>query len=75
MAGQQLVVTGMASTALLLRVINLIAIHDLPLRSIEAEMAEDLSIRIACAARADRPVELVVERLRSLVEVSSVELR
>lgn len=76
MPEQWLVVTGVASTAMLLRVINLIAVHDLTLRSLEAEMAEeDLRIHICYAAPTDTPIETVIERLRSFVEVSEVELR
>lgn len=75
MAERCLAITGAASTAMLLRVINLLAVHDLPLRSLEAEMAQDdLRIRIGFLAPAEKPIDLVVERLRAFVEVSDVEL-
>lgn len=75
MPDQWLVVTGGASTALLLRVINLVAVQNLTLRSLEARMmGESLRIRIGYAARAGRPIDAVIERLRSFVEVSEVEI-
>ena len=75
MVTHRLVVTGAASTAMLLRVINLLALHDLPLQSVEADVGKDsMRIRIGFAVRAGKSIEPLVERLRAFVEVSAVEL-
>jgi len=67
----RLCVTGAATPALLLRVVNLVAQHDLPLRAVAAEFGEHaLTIRLHLGQRPGRPI---LERLRSLVEVSAVE--
>ena len=66
-------VTGAASTAMLLRVVNLVAQHDLPFRQLQAEQRNgEMTIRIEFAGQ--DPSQAMVERLRSFVEVSAVDL-
>ncbi|MBM7404679.1 MULTISPECIES: hypothetical protein [Sphingomonas] len=67
-------VTGAASTSLLLRVVNLVALHELPFVALAAAMEDDgMAIRLELAGAAP-PAEASLEKLRALVDVASVEV-
>ena len=67
-------VTGAASTSLLLRVVNLVALHDLAFATLAAELADGgMVIRLELAGAAP-PAEASLEKLRALVDIASVEV-
>ena len=70
----RMTVTGAASTSLLLRVVNLVALQELAFATLAAELADGGMVIRLDLADAAPPAEASLEKLRALVEVASVEV-